>query len=179
MRRIAWLGTRTDDAQAMASFFEQVLGLTRERSEGDIWVFSLPDGSKVEVFGPSSGHDHFPSCPVAEFLVENVAAATEELKRAGVEIIFGPVFFEEDDVAWVLLPRPRRQHLRADAGARPRAALPRPRYANPTPLVSVSRKWWLSHGPWDVISPETASRCLAASPQTQDCFVHRCATRAG
>jgi hypothetical protein len=76
------------------------------RGEGDIWVFSLPDGSKVEVFGPESGHDHFPTCPVAEFLVEDVAAATEELKRSGTEIVFGPVHFEEDDVAWVLFRAP-------------------------------------------------------------------------
>lgn len=90
----------------MADFFRHVLGLTPVRSEGDMWVFSLPDGSKVEVFGPRSGHDHFPAHPVAEFLVDNVAEATEELERAGVEIVFGPVFFGEDDIAWVLFRAP-------------------------------------------------------------------------
>jgi catechol 2,3-dioxygenase-like lactoylglutathione lyase family enzyme len=90
----------------MAEFFQRVLGLSQMSSDGDMWVFNLPDGCKIEVFGPGSGHEHFPACPVAEFLVDDVAAATEELKGAGVEIVFGPVHFEENDIAWVLFRAP-------------------------------------------------------------------------
>jgi hypothetical protein len=62
----------------------------------------------VEVFGPSE-NKHFTTGPVVEFFTDDVAAATEELRAAGVPIISGPVFWEgEDDVAWV--------HFRAPDG---------------------------------------------------------------
>jgi len=46
---------------------------------------------------------------VVEFLIDDVAAATNELRAAGVPIVSGPVYWEgEDDVAWV--------HFRAPDG---------------------------------------------------------------
>ena len=46
---------------------------------------------------------------MVEFFTDDVAAATEELRTAGVPIISGPVFWHgEDDVAWV--------HFRAPDG---------------------------------------------------------------
>jgi len=104
--KIGWVGTRTDQAEAMADFFERILGLRFTHAGDDMWVFQLPDGSKAEVFGPSS-NDHFTTGPVVEFLVEDVAAATDELRAAGVPIVYGPVYFEgEDDVAWVQFRAP-------------------------------------------------------------------------
>jgi len=85
-----------------------VLGLRFSHSGDGVWVFQLPDGSKVEVFGPSE-NQHFITGPVVEFLTDDVTAATEELRKAGVPIVSGPVYFEgEDDVAWV--------HFRAPDG---------------------------------------------------------------
>jgi hypothetical protein len=44
-----------------------------------------------------------------EFLINDVAAATQELRAAGVPVVSGPVYWEgEDDVAWV--------HFRAPDG---------------------------------------------------------------
>jgi hypothetical protein len=46
------------------------------------WMMKLPDGSKVEVFGPGSDvNRHFTTGPVAGFLVDDVQSATEELRR--------------------------------------------------------------------------------------------------
>ena len=60
------------------------------------------------MFGPSE-NEHFTTGPVVEFLTDDVAAATEELRTSGVPIVFGPVYWEgEDDVAWV--------HIRAPDG---------------------------------------------------------------
>ncbi len=109
VRKLAWVGTRTNEAAAMADFLERVLGLSPRHDVDGMWVFTLPDRSKVEVFGPEyDGNEHFTTGPVVEFFVDDVAAATEELRAAGVSIIFGPVHFEEDDVAWV--------HFRAPDG---------------------------------------------------------------
>jgi catechol 2,3-dioxygenase-like lactoylglutathione lyase family enzyme len=69
---------------------------------------TLPDGGKVEIFGPRSEHNrHFDSGPVAGFLVDDVAAATAELRAAGVAILLAS---EVDDAgnAWV--------HFRAPDG---------------------------------------------------------------
>lgn len=106
--KIGWMGTRTDNAEAMADFFGRVLGLRFSHRDEGVWVFQLPDGTKVEVFGPSE-NEHFTTGPVVEFFTDDVSAATEELRAAGVAIVSGPVFWEgEDDVAWV--------HFRAPDG---------------------------------------------------------------
>jgi catechol 2,3-dioxygenase-like lactoylglutathione lyase family enzyme len=93
----------------MVAFINDVLGLSLEHAGDGQWVFSLPDGAKAEIFSSESPHNsHFEDCPVAGFYVDDVAAATEELRAAGVEIVHGPVILEEDDAAWV--------HFRAPDG---------------------------------------------------------------
>jgi len=99
--KIGWVETRTENPEATADFFERVLGLRFSHGGEGVWVFQLPDGSKVEVFGPSE-NEHFTTGPVVEFVIDDVAAATQELRAAGVPIVSGPVYWEgEDDVAWV------------------------------------------------------------------------------
>ena len=117
LRKIGWVGTRTGNPEATADFFGRVLGLRFSHSGDGVWVFQLPDGSKVEVFGPSA-NEHFTTGPVVEFLTDDVAAATEELRAAGVPIVSEPVYWEgEDDVAWVHFRAPT-----ATSMASPRAA---------------------------------------------------------
>ncbi|HEX6524018.1 MAG TPA: hypothetical protein VF070_29055 [Streptosporangiaceae bacterium] len=50
---LGWCGTRTDRAGELAHFYEHVLGLSLVHTETDFWVFELPDGRNVEVFGDS------------------------------------------------------------------------------------------------------------------------------
>jgi hypothetical protein len=101
-------GNPDRESRGDGGLFGRVLGLHFRHCEDELWVFKLPDGSKVEVFGPS-GNEHFTTGPVVEFFTDDVAAATDELRVAGVPIVSGPVFLEgEDDVAWV--------HFRAPDG---------------------------------------------------------------
>jgi catechol 2,3-dioxygenase-like lactoylglutathione lyase family enzyme len=66
-----------------------MLGLRLELERPGFWMLKLPDGSKVEVFGPDSPiNRHFTTVPVAGFLVDDVQDATAELRSAGVEIVF-------------------------------------------------------------------------------------------
>jgi catechol 2,3-dioxygenase-like lactoylglutathione lyase family enzyme len=89
IRKLAWVGTRTPRAEATAAFFRDTLGLRVAIEEQDFWVLKLPDGAKVEVFGPDSPvNRHFTTGPVAGFLVDDVAAATAELRAAGVDVVF-------------------------------------------------------------------------------------------
>jgi catechol 2,3-dioxygenase-like lactoylglutathione lyase family enzyme len=108
--RLAWLGVRTRHSQAMASFLEGTLGLTLSHSGEGEWVYSLPGGGKVEVFGTDSPDmAHFTTGPVVGFLVDDVRAATNDLRQHGVPTLGEPYFGDESDgVAWV--------HFRAPDG---------------------------------------------------------------
>jgi catechol 2,3-dioxygenase-like lactoylglutathione lyase family enzyme len=106
--KLAWVGTRTDDAEPTVRFFRDVLGLPVEAEHDGFWMLQLLDGGKVEVFGPETDiNRHFTTGPVVGFLVDDVFSAAAELREAGVEILLDP---QTDDSgnAWV--------HFRAPDG---------------------------------------------------------------
>ena len=106
--KLAWVGTRTENFQSTVDFFREVLGLRSELDLPGFRVLKLPDGSKVEVFGPDSDiNRHFTTGPVAGFLVDDVKAAASELRSNGIEIL---LLTEQDESgnAWV--------HFRAPDG---------------------------------------------------------------
>ena len=88
---LGWCGTRTGRSSELAHFYEHVLGLRLVHEEADFWVFELPDGQHVEVFGSSyPGKEHFATGPVVGFAVRDLPAAVDELRRAGVELLGEP-----------------------------------------------------------------------------------------
>jgi catechol 2,3-dioxygenase-like lactoylglutathione lyase family enzyme len=106
--KLAWVGTRTDNAEPTVAFFRDVLGLPLELDRPGFWMLKLPEGSKVEVFGRDTDvNRHFTTGPVAGFLVDDVHAATAELRSAGVEILFESGV-DDSGNAWV--------HFRAPDG---------------------------------------------------------------
>jgi len=106
--KLAWVGTRTENAEPTVAFFGDVLGLRLELERPGFWMLKLPDGSKVEVFGPDSDvNRHFTTGPVAGFLVDDINAATTELRSADVEILYESGF-DDSGNAWV--------HFRAPDG---------------------------------------------------------------
>jgi catechol 2,3-dioxygenase-like lactoylglutathione lyase family enzyme len=106
--KLAWVGTRTENAQPTVAFFRDVLALRLELDRPGFWMLKLPDGSKVEVFGPDSEiNRHFTTGPVAGFLVDDVHGAAAELRSAGVEILLESGG-DESGNAWV--------HFRAPDG---------------------------------------------------------------
>jgi catechol 2,3-dioxygenase-like lactoylglutathione lyase family enzyme len=87
--KLAWVGTRTDNPAPTVAFFREVLGLRVELEQPGFWMLKLPDGSKVEVFGPDTDiNRHFTTGPVAGFLVDDIHVATTELRSADVEILY-------------------------------------------------------------------------------------------
>ena len=106
--KLAWVGTRTENAGPTVAFFRDVLDLRLELERPGFWMLKLPDGSKVEVFGSDSPiNRHFTTGPVAGFLVDDVHAAADELRAAGVEILLEPEI-DDSGNAWV--------HFRAPDG---------------------------------------------------------------
>ena len=85
---LVWVGLRTAEFDRTLEFFRDVLGLPlREVSEGFGWS-EMPNTSRLEIFGPDDrDHTHFATGPVPEFLVDDLAAAADELRAAGVELM--------------------------------------------------------------------------------------------
>src|SRR5215211_9086405 len=52
--KLAWVGTRTENFEPTVEFFRDVLGLRSELDLPGFRVLKLPDGSKVEIFGPTA-----------------------------------------------------------------------------------------------------------------------------
>ena len=99
VKGLAWLGTRTDNYEELVSFWRDVLGMRLSHADAAMSVLELPDGSKVEVFGPRDDeHDFFTTGPVAGFLVEDVERARSYLEERGVGFI-GPIH-REGAMAW-------------------------------------------------------------------------------
>ena len=89
--KLAWLGVRTNNDAQTSAFFQDVLGLPVGMQLPGFWMMKLPDGGKVEVFGPETDmNTHFTTGPVAGFLVDDVFAATKELRAVGTEIVSDP-----------------------------------------------------------------------------------------
>ena len=109
IKGLAWVGTRTAEYGAMVRLFKEVLGLHPAHEAPDFAGFMLPNGDKVEVFGPSDEeHAHFDSGPVVGFLVDNVAEARAQLEATGMVELIGPLRSWPRGSAW--------QHFRAPDG---------------------------------------------------------------
>ena len=84
---LVWVGTRTTAFAETTAFFRDVMGLAVHSTETDFEVLDVPDGSTVEVFGPSSSWNRHLTHPVAGFLVDDLEGAERELRAAGAEIV--------------------------------------------------------------------------------------------
>ena len=97
---LIWLGTRTPNFDDTVRFFGGTLGLPAVHEEPDFTVFRLPNGDKIEVFGPGDReHEHFDTGPVAGFLVDDVKKARADLEAAGITFI-GTVHEAADGGSW-------------------------------------------------------------------------------
>ena len=99
VRRLGFLGTRTDDFSETTRFFRDVLGLAMYYEEPDFAMLSLPGAEHdyLEIIGPNAEGSEFQAAtyttgPVASFVVGDVVAARAELEAAGVDLL--------DDITW-------------------------------------------------------------------------------
>jgi catechol 2,3-dioxygenase-like lactoylglutathione lyase family enzyme len=99
VRRLCWLGVRTDEYERTVALFRDVMGMRVEFERSATTELSLPSGDRVQVFAPGDHYYDFfgrhAHGPVALFEVDDVQAARRELEAAGIEVI-GDI--EHDDV---------------------------------------------------------------------------------
>jgi predicted enzyme related to lactoylglutathione lyase len=85
---VVWAGVRTGRFDETVSFFRDVLGVPLVPAGPEFAWSKLPNASQFEVFGAGDpDHQHFTTGPVVEFLVDDVFAAADELRAAGVELL--------------------------------------------------------------------------------------------
>jgi catechol 2,3-dioxygenase-like lactoylglutathione lyase family enzyme len=92
VRGISWVGVKTSSYKAMRDFFAEVAGLPVEFEEPDFAVFLLPNGDKLEIFGPAAkgpSQQFATNQVVASLLVDDIEEATADLRAAGVELLGG------------------------------------------------------------------------------------------
>ena len=91
VRRLCWLGVRTEAFDETTAFFRDVLGLPMDYEESGFSMFALPDADRdfVEVFSPARQDlaTSYTTAPVVGLLVDDIVEAREELAAAGVELI--------------------------------------------------------------------------------------------
>ena len=108
IKSLAWLGTRTDKFDELASFYRDTLHLASVAADAGYALFRLASGDMVEVFAHDEASRRvFTTGPVAGFEVENVATARVELEQAGIEFI-GDIHSASDGGRW--------SHFRAPDG---------------------------------------------------------------
>jgi predicted enzyme related to lactoylglutathione lyase len=85
---LVWVGVRTAEFDRTLKFFREVLGVPLTEVSEDVGWSQMPNTSKLEIFGPHDrDHTHFTTGPVPEFLVDDLVAAADELRAAGVEVL--------------------------------------------------------------------------------------------
>jgi catechol 2,3-dioxygenase-like lactoylglutathione lyase family enzyme len=101
---ISWLGTRTDQFDAMRDFLRDALGLIPRHESAGFIALDCPNGDRVEVFAlDDPTHQHF-DAPVAGFEVADIDSARRELEAHGIKF-FGPTQ-REGDSAWAHFTAP-------------------------------------------------------------------------
>jgi catechol 2,3-dioxygenase-like lactoylglutathione lyase family enzyme len=101
VRRISFLGVRTENFDQMTVFVRDVLGLTPSHVDSGWAVFPLDSGERdyFEIYGPANQDERlFPAAtdgPIAAFAIDDLLEARGELEAAGTEIIGDVVWASE------------------------------------------------------------------------------------
>jgi catechol 2,3-dioxygenase-like lactoylglutathione lyase family enzyme len=87
VKSFSWVGIGTKDFDRSIRFFRDLLGL-------DVWVqgdnqaiLKTASGQQLEIFGRDEREKQLSAAPVVAFEVDELDAAIEELRAAGIELI--------------------------------------------------------------------------------------------
>ena len=106
VRGVVWLGVFPERFEDTERFIRDVVGLREADRDQDVTQLQTERGDVVELFRPHAHYDFATTGPIPGFLVDDVPAATEELRRGGAELLGDAGRWE--DHSW--------QHFRAADG---------------------------------------------------------------
>jgi catechol 2,3-dioxygenase-like lactoylglutathione lyase family enzyme len=88
IRRLGWLGVRTERFEETVSLYRDVLGLEPFRADAGSARFRLADGTELHVYGPADDdHRFFGTAPVVGLVVDDVPATRARMEAAGVTFL--------------------------------------------------------------------------------------------
>ena len=119
VRRISFVGMKTERFDAMTTFVRDVLGLAAGHKDDGWAVFQLESGDRdlIEVYRPGSYDERLLPAVAAgvtvAFAVDDLGAARDELVAAGIEIVADTVWAAEafanpdlDGFGWLFFRAP-------------------------------------------------------------------------
>src|ERR687888_293909 len=84
VRRLGWLGMRTERFDEMVQLFRDVMNLPVGIEQPGRAMFQLPNGDPIDVFHTSlEEYEWFPEAPVVGFVVDDVEAGAPAHAGAG------------------------------------------------------------------------------------------------
>ena len=87
VKAFSWVGVSTDDFERSLSFYRDLLGLEVWVQGDEQAILKTTSGQQLEIFGRDEGEKQLTASPVVAFEVEDLEAAREELRLAGIELI--------------------------------------------------------------------------------------------
>lgn len=101
VKRIGYVGMRTEHLERMTWFLRDVLGLSEVMASETFSILQLPTGAFdfAEVYSPGHRDERMipdgVEGPVVAFVVDNLETALREVKEAGLEVIGNVVWADE------------------------------------------------------------------------------------
>lgn len=87
VKSFSWLGIATDDFDRSMRFFRDLLGLEVWVQGEEQAILKTPTGQQLEIFGRDEREKELTASPVIAFEVDDIEAACQELRAAGIELI--------------------------------------------------------------------------------------------
>lgn len=87
VKSFSWVGVATDDFDRSLHFFRDLLGLEVWVQGEEQAILKTPTGQQLEIFGRDEREKELTASPVIAFEVDDIEAACQELRAAGIELI--------------------------------------------------------------------------------------------
>jgi catechol 2,3-dioxygenase-like lactoylglutathione lyase family enzyme len=87
VKGFSWVGVATDDFDRSIRFFRDLLGLEVWVQGEEQAILKTPTGQQLEIFGTGEQEKELTASPVIAFEVDDIEAACQELRDAGIELI--------------------------------------------------------------------------------------------
>jgi len=87
VKSFSWVGVSTDDFERSMRFYRDLLGLEVWVSGEEQAILKTSEGQQLEIFGRDEREKALTASPVVAFEVDEIDAACDELRAAGVELI--------------------------------------------------------------------------------------------
>ena len=87
VKSFSWVGVSTDDFERSLRFYRDLLGFEVWIAGDEQAILRTASGHQLEIFGRGEREKLLTSSPVIAFEVDDLEAAREELRLAGIELI--------------------------------------------------------------------------------------------